>query len=132
MKISPTDGRVTFDRIDRAIAPGKRIADITDVAMDKDFIERSRHEWCWLSGERVPSQTGWYEIDRRNERLTKIDEGRAAELEWHERLFIYASAVSAAQKTGPLAFYIGDEYEDRRLSALYLCGPDVLARVAKK
>jgi hypothetical protein len=46
-------------------------------------------------------------------------------------LFVYASALHAAEKNGPLALYIGDEYEDNRLSALYLCGPDVLARVAQ-
>jgi len=132
MKIIASENKVAFDAIDGAIASGKNIADITEVAMDEQFIERSRHGWCWLSGENVPPETGWYEIDRHNERLTKIADVRASELEWHERLFIYASALNAAEKNDPLALYIGDEYEDRRLSALYLCGPDVLARVAQK
>ena len=75
---------------------------------------------------------GWYMVDRLHARLSKISDTRAAALEWHERLFVYASAVHAAEQNGPLALYIGDEYDDRRLSALYLCGPDVLARVAQK
>ena len=132
MNVTSSEHHVTFDEIDGAIAPGKALAEITDVAMDKPFIERSRHDWCWLSGRNVPPETGWYMVDRHHARLTKISDTRAAELEWHERLFVYASALHAAQQNGPLALYIGDEYEDRRLSALYLCGPDVLARVAQK
>src|ERR1700676_1167202 len=120
MNITPSENKVTVDKIDGAIASDKEIADITEAAMVKRFIERSRHDWCWLSGENVPPETGWYEIDRDNQRLTKIAEIRASELEWHERLFAYASALHAAETNGPLALYIGDEYEDRRLSALYL------------
>jgi len=132
MSITPSEKKVTFDNLDGAIAYGKSIADITEVAMDQQFIERSRHDWCWLSADNVPPETGWYEVDRRNEQLTKITGTRAAELEWHQRLFVYASALHAAATKGPLALYIGDEYEDARVSALYLCGPDVLARVAQK
>ncbi len=132
MKITPSENKVTFDNIDGVIGSGKKVADITEVAMDQQFIERSGHDWCWLSGENVPPELGWYEVDRHNERLTKIAATHASELEWHERLFIYASALHAAETGGPLALYIGDEYEDGRLSALYLCGPDVLARVALK
>ncbi len=132
MKITRSENKVAFDDIDGAIASGKQIANITEVAMDKQFIERSRHDWCWLSGESVPPEMGWYKIDRHKEQLTKIAEIHASELEWHERLFIYASALNAAATNGPLALYIGDEYEDKRLSALYLCGPDVLAPVAQK
>jgi hypothetical protein len=132
MKITPSEHKVTFDNIDGAIASGKTIADITEIAMDKQFIDRSRHDWCWLSGKNTPPETGWYEVDRHHEQLTKIADATASELEWHERLFIYASALHAAETNGVLALYIGDEYEDRRLSALYLCGSDVLARVAQR
>ena len=96
MNITLSENDVTSDDVDGAIASGKNIADITEVVMDRQFVVRSRHDWCWLSGEHLPS------------------------------------ALHAAKTKGPLALYIGDEYEDRRLSALYLCGPDVLARVAQK
>jgi hypothetical protein len=132
MKITPSANKVTFDNLESALAPGKQVATIAEVAMDRQFIEQSRHDWCWLGCENVPREAGWYKVDREGRRLTRITEKQAAGLEWHERLFIYASALTAAKGRGPLALYIGDEYEDKRLSALYLCGPDVLASVAQK
>jgi hypothetical protein len=124
--------KATVDRIEDALAAGKHAADIVDVALDRQFTEQSRHDWCWLSWQNVPPDTGWYEIDRQGRRLTRLSAQGAAGLEWHERLFAYPSALIAAKDRSPLALYIGDEYEDGRLSALYLCGPDVLASVAQK
>lgn len=132
MKISASDNIVAFDDIDAALASGKHIAGVAEAVMDEQFIERSRHDWCWLSGEHVPQETGWYEVDRRSQKLIKIADAQASRLAWHQRLFVYASALNAAAKKSCLALYIGDEYEDGRLSGLYVCGPDVLARVAQK
>ncbi|MDO8529946.1 MAG: hypothetical protein Q7S10_00850 [bacterium] len=105
---------------------------MVDVVMDKDFIEKSRHDWCWVAWGEVPTETGWYRVDRQNEELLKITAEQAGILEWHERLFVYGSGHAAVTENNPLALYIGDEYSDGRLSALYLCGPDVLTWVAIK
>jgi len=131
MKITRSEAKVTIDKVDAAIDSGKSVAKIAEVVMDKQFIEDSRHDWCWLSGEQIPPEPGWYRIDRDDERITKTSDTIASDIEWHERLFIYPSALQAAKKGETLALYIGDEYADRRLSALYLCGPDVLAQVPK-
>jgi hypothetical protein len=132
MNITPSVENVTIDEIRDAIADGKELAEIPEVVMDEEFLRRCRHDWCWLGGNGIPPNAGWYEVDRANGRLTAITDGRASQLEWHERLFVYPSALSAAEKKSALALYIGDEYDDNRLSALYLCGPDVVARVALK
>ena len=58
MNVTSSAHQVTFDEIDGAVAPGKVLADITDVAMDKQFVERSRYDWCWLSSRNVPPETG--------------------------------------------------------------------------
>lgn len=78
----------------------------------------------------MPNETGWYKVNRVESRLEKIDMNAAEKLDWHERLFVYGSGHAAVRDDLPLALYIGDEYADGRLSALYLCGPDVLTRVA--
>jgi hypothetical protein len=91
-----------------------------------------RHDWCWLDYKEVPSEIGWYKINREKAILEKIADEEAKNLQWHERLFIYESALKAVNEKIPLALYIGYEDDDSRLSALYLCGPDYLAWVALK
>jgi hypothetical protein len=130
MKITSSGTKTTFDRVEQFVKDGRQLANITDLVMDKQFIEKARHDWCWLDYKDLPNQIGWYQIDRNNKVLTKIEEEQAKKLEWHERLFIYESAQIAAKGQSILALYIGDEYDDARLSALYLCGPDVLAWAA--
>jgi hypothetical protein len=132
LKITPSERKVEIDEVADAITPGNAVANVAETVMDGGFIERSRYEWYWLNGQDIPPETGWYEVDRGDRRLRKIGRDEAAELEWHERLFLYASALSAAKENRLLALYIGDEYDDGRLSALYLCGPDVLARAVQK
>lgn len=132
MSITPTKNKTTFDKLHDAIEPGNIIANVFDVVMDKEFIKKYRYDWCWLSWKDVPQETGWYEVNRSANRLEKIDDEQAEELEWHERLFIYGSGHAAVNEKLPLALYIGDEYADSRLSGLYLCGPDVLTWVAQK
>jgi hypothetical protein len=132
LKITASERKAAIDEVSDAITPGNAVANVAETVMDGEFVERSRYEWYWLSGQDIPPKTGWYKIDRADRRLKKIHRDQAAELEWHERLFLYASALSAAKENSLLALYIGDEYEDGRLSALYLCGPDVLARAAQK
>ncbi len=132
MKISSSGKKVTFDTLDDGVESGHAVANVRDVVMDEEFIKRSRHDWCWLSWTDVPTETGWYRVDRRNAQLVKIGDDNAAGLEWHERLFIYGSGHAAVSEKLPLALYIGDKYADSRLSGLYLCGPDVLTWVAQK
>jgi hypothetical protein len=128
MKIQASDQKVTFDKV----AGGKNTASVRDAVMDREFIEKSRHDWCWLDWRDVPTNTGWYQIDRANDELVKISATDAAKLEWHERLYVYGNGHAAVRDNAPLALYIGDEYNDGRLSGLYLCGPDVLTWIAQK
>lgn len=131
-KIKFSGKKIYYHEIPNAPDSGFVLADVLDVAMDKEFLERSRHDWCWVGSKNIPAETGWFKVDRENSQIIKINEADASELEWHERLYIYESALSTARQNSPLALYIGDEYSDGRLSALYLCGPDVLAWVAEK
>ena len=132
MKITSSKAKVTYDKISEASTRGLLIADAIDVVMDQEFIERSRHDWCWVGWKNVPAETGWYKINRNNKELTQISNVQAEKLEWHERLFVYGSGHAAVKENSPLALYIGDEYSDGRLSGLYLCGPDVFTWVAQK
>ena len=132
MKITSSGKKITFEKIHDAIDDGHVVANVLDVVMDEEFVKQSRHDWCWLSWKDVPTQTGWYKVNRNENRLERVNDGQAVELEWHERLFIYGSGHAAVNEKLPLALYIGDEYTDNRLSGLYLCGPDVLTWVAQK
>lgn len=132
MKVSFSKKRTTFDKISKDLDEGYTVANVFDVVMSEKLIKQSRYDWCWLSWKDVPTATGWYRINRDKVALEKIDVEQATALEWHERLFVYASGHAAVNEKLPLALYIGDEYSDSRLSGLYLCGPDVLARVAQK
>jgi hypothetical protein len=125
MKITESLEKVTYDKVNKDLT-----ASAVEVVMDENFIKRNRHDWFWMGGNNVPNETGWYRVNRVSAQLEKIDTAEAAELNWHERLYIYGSSHVAIKDNLPLALYIGDEYEDGRLSALYLCGPDVLTRVA--
>lgn len=129
MKIIRSKNIVTFDKVGEENAS---IANIDEVVMDKEFIEQFRHDWCWLSAKNLPQGVSWYRVDRADAQLKKISFEEAKTLEWHERLYVYGSAIAAADQKMPLALYVGDEYSDGRLSALYLCGPDVLTWVAQK
>lgn len=132
MKILSSENRVSLDKIQSAIKQGQAFANIVDIALDKDYVEKYRHDWCWLNYNQTPNEVGWYKVNREKGVLEKITEQDAKSLQWHERLFIYESALKAVNEKIPLALYIGDEYNDARLSALYLCGPDYLAWVAVK
>src|SRR3989338_5687840 len=132
MKITSSKNKSTLDKVDTIIDPGKSIASVLEVVMDKEYIESNRHDWCWLGWQNVPTETGWYQIDRNNKQLIEITADDAAKLEWHERMFVYASGHAAVKESSPLALYIGDEYPDGRISALYLCGPDYLSLIAQK
>lgn len=128
MKIVRSQNTITFDKVSANTSK----ANIEEIVMDKEFIQRFRHDWCWLSAEKLPKEVGWYKVDRNNLQLQRVSFQQAGELEWHERLYVYGSAIAAVGQNMPLALYIGDEYSDGRLSALYLCGPDVLTWVAQK
>lgn len=128
--ISESAKSVTVDQINSVLNNDKSLASAIQTVMDEDFIKRNRHNWFWVSGDNTPTETGWYELDRGISRLTKIDSSTAAKLDWHKRMYVYGSGHAAVKKGMPLALYIGDEYEDGRLSALYLCGPDTFTRAA--
>ncbi len=132
MKISSSKKKVTFDKLQDSLDSEHEVANVLDAVMDEEFIKQSRYDWCWLSWKEVPTKTGWYKVDRENKILLKINDAEAVKLEWHARLFIYGSGHAAVDEKLPLALYIGDEYPDKRLSGLYLCGPDVLTWVAQK
>ena len=132
MKISASQQRVTLDQVDASLFPTKHLASATETVLDKQFIETHKDDWCWVSNSNTPTQTRWYNVDREHQRLVKISDDEASGLPWHERLFIYASALSAIKENSHLALYIGGEYDDGRLTALYLCGPDCLAWVAQR
>ena len=132
MKIKASQNKVTYEKIIVTTKDGGELANAIDVVMDKKFIEQSRHDWCWVGWGDVPEETGWYRVNRNDQRLEKITTEQATVLEWHERLFVYGSGHAGVKANNPLALYIGDEYSDGRLSALYLCGPDVLTWVAQK
>ncbi len=130
--IISSENRVSLDKIQSAIKNGAHFANIIDIALDQEYVEKYRHDWCWLDYKEVPSEIGWYKINREKAILEKIADEEAKNLIWHERLFVYESAIKAVNDKIPLALYIGDEYNDARLSALYLCGPDYKAWVALK
>lgn len=132
MKINSSENKVSLDQMQTAIKSGYVLADINDIALDKDYVETNRHDWCWLDYKNLPASSSWYKVNREKGVLEKIADSDAANLPWHDRLFVYESAVKAAQEKTPLALYIGYEDDDARLSALYLCGPDYLAWVAQK
>ena len=128
----PSKKKVTYDKVIETAESGDEVATIIDIVMDREFVETHRHDWCWLGSKNVPMETGWYRVNRETKKLEKIDKGGAEQCAWHERMYVYGSGHAAVRDDLPLALYIGDEYEDGRLSALYLCGPDVLTWVALK
>ena len=132
MKLSSSKDKVTFDKVDGSPQSGEEVASILDIVMDRKFVEKNRHDWCWLGSKDVPKETGWYKVDREAKALLKISQDDARALGWHERMYVYGSGHAAVKDNVPLALYIGDEYDDGRMSALYLCGPDVLTWVALK
>jgi hypothetical protein len=117
MKIRPSGQRVTFDKVAVGALSGDT-ASVKDAVMDREFIEKSRHDWCWVDWKDVPIQTGWYQIDRIKGELVKILSQDAAKFEWHERLYVYGSGHAAVRDNALLALYIGDEYEDGRMFSL--------------
>lgn len=130
--IKESKSNVTVDQISTIIGRNEALASVFDTVMDKNFITRNRHDWFWLSSDNVPDETGWYHIDRSKLELVKIDSIAAKELQWHQRMYVYGSGHAAVREHMPLALYIGDEYDDGRISALYLCGPDTVTRAALK
>jgi hypothetical protein len=132
MKIFTSETRSTLDQVDKNISPDKHLATVTETVLDQEFIEQLENDWCWVGNSNTPTETGWYRIDRQNQSLLKASREEAAKLPWHERLFVYQSALAAVQEESHLALYIGGEYYDGRLPALYLCGPDYLAWVAQR
>ena len=132
MKITASEQRATLDKVAQSIANGRSLANATETALDQEFIEKYKDDWCWVGNENTPSETGWYKVDRENHKLVKISDNGVSRLTWHERLFVYQSALIAVKEGSDLALYIGGEYDDGRLNALYLCGPDYLAWVATK
>ncbi len=132
MKIFASENRVTLDQVQTSISGRKSFASATETVLDQKFIEKYKDDWCWVSNKNIPLETRWYKIDRQNQCLIKISDDEASKLSWHERLFIYQSALIAVKENSYLALYIGGEYDDGRLTALYLCGPDYLAWVAQK
>lgn len=132
MKIFTSENKARLDQIESFLSPGKNLATATETVLDKEFIEKYKDDWCWVGHDNTPLETRWYKVDRENKCLVKISDEDVLTLQWHERVFIYGSALSAAKEGSHLALYIGGEYDDGRLTALYLCGPDYLAWVAQK
>jgi len=132
MKVHSSKNKVSLDQIQTAIESSNTLADINDIALDKEYVEKNRHDWCWLDYKNIPEVSGWYMVNREKSALEIVAVDDAVKLQWHERVFIYESAIEAAKKQTPLALYIGYEDSDERLSALYLCGPDYLAWVTQK
>ena len=124
--------RTTLDRVAESIVEDRNLATATETVLDQEFVEKYKDDWCWVGNGNTPLEPRWYKIDRANQKLTKIRADQASRLAWHERLFIYQSALTATKEGSNLALYIGGEYDDGRLTALYLCGPDYLAWVATK
>lgn len=132
MKIFASKNRATLNEVENSISENNALASATETAMDRDFIEEYKDDWCWVSNRDIPKEIGWFKIDREKQNLNKVSNDEALKIAWHERLFIYKSALIAAEEKNHLALYIGGEYDDGRLTALYLCGPDYLAWVAQK
>jgi len=128
--IRESEKKVTLDQINTVLSNGKSLASAIQTVMDEDFIKRNRHDWFWVNGYQIPKETGWFRLDRIKSQLAKIDSSTAKNLKWHERMYVYESGHAGVREDLPLALYIGDEYEDGRLSALYLCGPDTFTRAA--
>ncbi len=132
MQISASENKVTLDKVGASTSSDKEIATATETVLDQEFIEKYNNDWCWVGNKNIPTEMGWYKVEREKQQLEKISYDEAAKLAWHERLFIYTSALIAAKEDSHLALYIGGEHKDGRLSALYLCGPDYLAWVAER
>jgi hypothetical protein len=62
MKIRQSQNKITYDKV----AENSELASVIDVVMDKGFIEKSRHDWCWVGSGEIPTETGWYRVDRQN------------------------------------------------------------------
>ncbi len=132
MNISSSTQKTTLDKVVPALTVGKEIATAMDTVLDREFIEKYRNDWCWVGNADTPTETGWYKVDRELQCLVKISDDQVSHLAWHERLFVYQSALAAMKEDSHLALYIGGTYNDGRVEALYLCGPDYLAWVAQK
>ncbi len=65
MNIIPSNKKATFDQLSETLEPGCALAGVVDVVMDEVCVLRSRHDWCWLSSEGIPAETGWYVIERK-------------------------------------------------------------------
>lgn len=123
---------VTFDKAyDAARADGCRMATFTEVVMNGQFIEDLYDRWVFVDPNGVPTEVGWYRVNRKNKTLEKIPDTEVGKLGGDERLYVHPSALDAAKKGRPPALYVGyDYYRD----GLFLFGDydrDDTARVAE-
>jgi hypothetical protein len=64
MKIKPSQQKITYDKVTDITKDGSEIANAIDVIMDKEFIEQSRHDWCWV---------GWGEVPKKQDGIRLIE-----------------------------------------------------------
>lgn len=128
-KISASQDSVKFN--DAKSVGGSNWASSTEAVMDRNFIAGNRYSWFWVSSKNAPKQTGEYQVDRENNKINKISRETYNTLPWDERLYVYESAIEAANEGRPLALLV--DYDLFVRGGLVLGGDygrDLAARVA--
>ncbi len=114
---SLSEKATTYEGVSTVIGEGKAIAPVVPTVTDRKFIEQNKGMWMFLDFHNAVDSKGnpldadsWYRVNRENRSLEKISKHKAADLEWHEILYIDPSALKAVHEKRPLAMYIGDSY----------------------
>jgi hypothetical protein len=138
-KVSLTERKATYDKVGTVLDQGKIIASVTPTVLNQQLIEKSRGSWLFLDYQNAVDSKGkplesdtWYHVNRKDGILEKIIERQADKLDWHERLYVYPSALDAIKEKRPLPLYV--LYVHGRLGLFLLGGGydgDDAARVAQ-
>lgn len=95
---------------------GSEIATAVEAMLDRLLEEERRYPKVLVDWRNAPTETGWYMVDRDMRRLVKISDDREPSVDWHERLYVYESAVKASREHRPMVMYLNyDDYGKPRL-----------------
>ena len=122
INIHLTRKKITTAQAKRTV---KSIASFTDSVMDRKLIESNRYGWFFVKSDNLPILSGEYFIDRKSKETIKLDLGKKTDTDkwsgakWHERLYVYESAITAIKEKQPLLIDVDCDYYNRDRLDLY-------------
>ncbi len=124
-----SDTRLTIDDADKEpFGPGKRLATLLDVIMDRGFIETNKGTEFLVRWLNSPAQkdSDWYYVDRVTGSIIAVGRDRIDALEWHEKIAVHHTAYDAAAKGKPVILGIqAYTTDDDIFGQLFLFGEEI-------